>query len=183
MDFLDFDGKDLYFDSSTSTEVDELIHQAALAYPDEQAELYLLRCYFYEPENLSVHVSLYRYYYYKHDYKSALKVAKHTLDVSGKVLGYMGSWKDLNQDELGNGVLVSMGLTRYYLLGLKASAYLLMRLEDLEGAVERLEKVKEMDPVNQFGVKDLLDIAKRRLREIEIEKHEAINIRALSSYR
>ena len=183
MDFLDFDGRDLYFDTPTSNEVEKLIHKASLAYPDKKAEFYLLRCYFYEPENLSVHVALYRYYYYQHDYQSAMKVAERTLEVSGKTLDYMGTWKDLNQDRLGGGVLVSMGLTRYYLLGLKASAYLLMRLGDLEGAIERLEKVKEMDPADKFGVQELIDIAKTRLSDIEIEKYDAENVSALNHYR
>lgn len=183
MDFLDFDGKDLYFDSPTSKEVEELINKASILYPDEKAEQCLLRCYLAEPENLSVHVSLYRYYYYKHDYNSALKVAERTLETAGKSLGYLGNWKDLSQGNLMRGLLVSMGLTRYYLHALKASAYLLMRIDDLEQAVQRLEKVKEMDSENQFGVEELLQIAKRRLREIEIENYDADNVSTLSSYR
>ncbi len=183
MDFLDFDGRDLYFDSRTSEEVEELIHKASVAYPEDEAELYLLRCYFYEPDNLSVHVSLYRYYYYKHDYQSALKVAERTLEVAGKNLGYNESWRELSLARLSGGVMVSMGLTRYYLLGLKASAYLLMRLEDLKGAVERLEKVHEMDPADQFGIKDLLAIAKRRMSDIEIEKRGSGKVSIISNYR
>ena len=183
MDFLDFDGQDLYFDSPVSSEVENLMQQASIAYPDQKSELYLLRCYGYEPENLSVHVSLYRYYYYQHDYKSAFKVAERTLEVSGKLLGYTKGWKELDQVNVGGGVLVSMGLTRYYLLGLKASAYLLMRLDNLEGAVERLEKVKELDPADQFGVQELLDIAKRRLSDIEIENCGAKNVSAINRYR
>ena len=183
MDFLDFDGKDLYFDSPTSKEVEDLINKASILYPDEKAELCLLRCFLAEPENLSVHVSLYRYYYYKHDYVAALKVAERTLESAGKALGYLGNWKDMTEGNLMRGLLVSMGLTRYYMHALKASAYVLMRIDDLQQAVQRLEKVNEMDTENQFGAEELLQIARRRLREIEIENHEADNVSTLSSYR
>ena len=110
-------------------------------------------------------------------------MAERTLETAGKSLGYLGNWKDLSQGNLMRGLLVSMGLTRYYLHALKASAYLLMRIDDLEQAVQRLEKVKEMDSENQFGVEELLQIAKRRLREIEIENYDADNVSTLSSYR
>ncbi len=183
MDFLDFEGRDLYFDSPNSSKVDELIHLSSEAYPDDKAEYYLLRSYFYEPDNLSVLVALYRYYYYQHQYERALNVAERALEVSGKQLGYMVGWEDLNQASLGNGVLVSMGLTRFYLLGLKASAYLLMRLDDLDGAIQRLSKIQELDPADQFGVNDLLAIARRRLNEQEIEKLGSDKVSALQSYR
>ena len=183
MDFLDFDGRDLYFDAPSSEKVDELIQSASEAYPDEEAEFCLLKSYFLEPSSLYVLVAMYRYYYYQHRYEDAMEVAERALDVSGKQLGYIGSWQDLNMDILGSGVFVSMGLTRFYLLGLKASAYILMRLGDMEGAVDRLEKVREVDPSNQFGAQDLLEIAKRRLREIELDRSGIENVSTLSRYR
>lgn len=165
MDFLDFNGGDLYFDSQTNPEIETMIAQAANLYPHEMAEFNLLRCYYFEPSNLNVHVSLYRYYYYKHELDAAWKIIQRTIKVSGQRLGYSKNWYHLDKQDLYNGILVSMGLTRYYLLALKASAYLLMRMGKLNQAVLRLEKVIELDSRDQFGAQALLTIAKEKLNE------------------
>ena len=66
MDLHDFECKDMYFDEPISEEVEVLIDQAAEAYATGNAEQYLLRAYFLSPENLSVLVAMYRYFYYDH---------------------------------------------------------------------------------------------------------------------
>ena len=159
MDFLDFEGQDLYFDEPVSDQVAELIQQAADLYPNAEAEAYLLRSYFLEPQHLTVLVALYRYFYYRHRYQDALLVAERALVLTGERLGLRTEWQQLSMSELGNGILVSMGFTRFYLLVLKASGYLKLRVGDVDDAILRLEKVVELDPRDQFGAGFLLDLA------------------------
>lgn len=161
MDFLDFEGQDLYFDAPLSEEVSELLDMASQAYPGAEAEKYLMRAYFLEPDHLMVHVGLYRFFYYQHRYEDALVIADRSLKVAGEKLGLPVQWQNLMPENLGGGVFVSMGLTRFYVLALKARAYLQLRLQALDEAIDCLEKIKQLDPKDQFGSAFLLKIAKQ----------------------
>lgn len=161
MDFLDFEGQDLYFDAPVSIEVSELLDEAAEAYPNEESEHLLMRSYFLEPNHLMVLVALYRYFYYQHRYEDALIIADRSLQVAASKLDITVEWQELRPEHLGSGVFVSMGLTRFYLLALKARAYLLLRLNNLDEAIECLDKLGELDPNDQFGSSFLLKVAKQ----------------------
>lgn len=161
MDFLDFEGQDLYFDDPLSEEVSELLEMASQVYPSDEAEKYLMRSYFLEPDHLMVHVALYRFFYYQHRYEDALVVADRSLKVAGERLGLPLQWEKLEPENLGGGVFVSMGLTRFYILALKARAYLQLRLNALDEAIYCLEKIQQLDPKDQFGSAFLLKIAKQ----------------------
>ncbi len=163
MDFLDFEGEKLYFDDPVSPEVALLLDQASEAGRGDDAEAPLLRAYFLEPTHLTVLVALYRFYYYKQRYEEALMVADRTLDIAGRQLGLPSDWRHLSMNQLGHGVLVSMGLTRFYLYALKASGFMLLRMSRLTEALERLEKLSEVDPSDQFGAGPLIDLAQSAL--------------------
>jgi len=169
VDFLDFSGEKLYFDDPVSLEVEKLLKRASDFGTSDEAEVSLMRAYFLEPEHLTVLVALYRYFFYKHRYDEALVVADRTLDISAKRLGLRRHWSDMTVAEIGHGVLVSMGLTRFYLFALKASGYMYMRLGDMVSALERLNKVAELDPADQFGSSPLIEIAKRHMAKAEAE--------------
>lgn len=164
MDFLDFEGQDLYFDAPISSEVTELLKQAAECYPEAESETLLMRSYFLEPEHLTVLVALYRYYYYQHRYEDAVLVSDRALKVAGRMLGFRMEWSQLPLSELGGGVMVSMGLIRFYLLALKASGYLMLRIGDFEEASRRLNKLAELDSTDQFGSAFLREMAQKGLR-------------------
>lgn len=165
MDFLDFEGQELYFDAPLSTEVTTLLKQASECYPEIESEALLMRGYFLEPEHLSVLVAMYRYFYYQHRYHDALLVSERAMKVAGRLLEFRVDWRDLRLSEVGNGVMVSMGLLRFYLLALKASGYLLMRVGEFQQAAARLDKLAELDTNDQFGSAFLREIAHRSLKE------------------
>ena len=161
MDFLDFNEDKLYFDEPVSAEVRKLLEQASKDGTSDAAEASLMRAYFLEPEHLIVLVALYRYLYYKHRYDEALMVADRALLASAKQLGLSRGWDEMTVMELGYGVLVSMGLTRFYLHALKASGFMYMRLGDMVSALERLNKIAELDPADQFASSHLIEIANK----------------------
>jgi len=152
-----------------SLEVEKLLKRASDFGTSGAAEASLMRAYFLEPEHLTVLVAMYRYMYYKHRYDEALLVADRTLEISAKRLGIRRHWSEMTVAEIGHGVLVSMGLTRFYLFALKASGYMYMRLGDMVSALERLNKVAELDPADQFGSSTLIEIAKRHMAKTEAE--------------
>ena len=159
MDLLDFEGQDLYFDEHPDARAAGLIDQAAARYGDGEAELPLLQAFLLAPEDLTVLVALYRFYYYQHRLDFALEVAQRVLRVTAYRLGFPLDWRELSMPLLGAGAMRSMGMVRFYLLALKAAGYLLLRLDQLEAGREMLCKVTELDTSDRLGAGALLDVA------------------------
>lgn len=160
MDLMDFDGEGLYFDSEMPEDVSALINMAAENYGHTSSEGYLLRAYFLAPNNLTVLVAMYRYYYYQHKLQDALLVAERALLSSGEQLQMPVDWRQLNERYLGNAVMHSMSLLRFYMLSLKGAGYLMLRLGKIDEGVAMLEKVIDMDPHDRLGTKGLLEVVK-----------------------
>lgn len=171
MDFLDFENHDLYFDEPLSADDETLLIKAANAYPDKVSEEILLDLLERLPTNLTIIVALYRFYYYQHRYHEALSIADAALKVSASMMDLQVGWENLTENHLGKGVFVSMGLIRFYMLGLKASAYLLLRVGEIEQAYARLKKIIELDPTNQFGADFLFKMAEKELSVKYARRH------------
>lgn len=164
-DLLELGDEDLYFDEPGLPEADALIAQAARDYGQAAAEPSLLRAYFLAPEQLSVLVALYRYYFYQHRMEDALVVADRVLDVTARRLHLVGGWSSIGRVALGEAVMRSMGLLRFHLLALKGSAVILLRLDRIDEARARLEKIAEVDARDGLGVLPLLAIIAERQQE------------------
>ncbi len=157
MDLLDFSGEDMYFDEPVSPDVEGLLMDAARRYGEDAAELSLLQAYFLEPNHLTVLVALYRYFYYRHRYREALITAERAIAITAARLDLPARWQDLSEADLGRSALVSMTLTRFLLLALKGSGYLLMRLgesADGTGAVREDRRGRHQRPARHQGVAD-----------------------------
>lgn len=159
VDLLDFSESTLYFDEPMAEMASKLIDQAAREYGENDVEPLLLEAYKVAPEHLTVLVALYRYYYYQHRLEDALKIADQALAVSGKRLSFPADWNRLNNDHIGAGALVSMGMVRFYLLALKAAGYLNLRLFNWESALDMLTKVSELDEADRLGAAGLVELA------------------------
>ncbi len=168
MDLLDFHGEQMYFDQPVDPEVAELLAQAAHEYGDDDAESHLLRAYFLAPEDLSVLVALYRYFYYRHRYADALIVAERAIALTADRLGVDRDWRRLDTEALGHAVLASMTLTRFLLLALKGAGYLKLRLGEIAAGLECFEKVDALDDSDRLGIHDLLTIARAKLAEEQV---------------
>lgn len=163
MDLLDFEAKELYFDTPLPAHVEQLIEQASKNYGEGDAELPLLQAYLFEPEHLTVLVALYRFFYYQHRYLETLVIAERSLKIVGRQLNFPDDWADLTADHL-VAVNDSMTLARFYLLALKGAAYVCLRLEDFDRGQAMIEKVVELDPEDRLNgsvLKNVLDEANR----------------------
>ncbi|MBK1695277.1 hypothetical protein CKO09_11100 [Chromatium weissei] len=170
MDFFDFSAEALYFDEPVSPAVDALLHAAAAQYGEANAELPLLRAYFYEPEHLTVLVALYRYFYYQQRYEDALRVADQAIAISLARLNLPPRWQELTELEVAQAAAQSMTLTRFLLLALKGASYLLLRLGDAKNALARLEKLAELDTKQRLGITELLALARSAVAEAVVEQ-------------
>lgn len=174
MDFLDFDDHSLYFDEVLTDEQMAQMQRASECYPAPEAEQLLDSLYEQKPDSLMVIVALYRFYYYQHRYEDALKIAEQAIAMSAKLMGMAMSWENVNEQYLGQGDFVTMGLIRFYMLALKGSAYLLMRLGRIDQALPRLNKIVELDPSDQFGAAFLLRMAEKEQVNQRTEEHNNI---------
>lgn len=161
MDLLDLKGQKLYFEEPVPENVQKLLMQAAACYGDAEAERLLLLAFLHAPENLTVLVAMYRSFYYQHRIDEARQVARHAQKVAAQRLGLPQQWHRVNLAELSHAVLISMGLVRFYLLTLKAEAYLDLRVGEVDEGRSKLEKVVELDARDHFGAAALLDVINR----------------------
>lgn len=165
MDLLDFTVEELYFDKPLPDEVAQMLDAASELYGSEKAEQKLLAAYFLEPENFTVLVALYRYYYYQHRYQDAMLVAERTLVITASMLGINRDWRCFSAMDLAYGVQHSMALMRFYLYALKGAGYLSLRMNDFEGARERFQKIVDVDTSERIGATPLLELAIEALEE------------------
>ena len=159
MDLQDFEGQDMYFDMPMPATVERLIAEASESYGSGGAEAKLLRAYVLAPKNLSLLVAMYRFYYYQHRWQDALHIADLAMQASAEMLGINTPWRQLMPAHLGTPAMRSMGLLRFYFLALKGSGYLCLRMDDREAAIERLQKVVQLDPQDRLGAGFLLKMA------------------------
>jgi tetratricopeptide (TPR) repeat protein len=156
MDLQDFEGQLLYFDEPMAAEVEQLLKHAAENYGEGLAENSLLKAFFMAPENLSVLVALYRFYYYQHRYPEAINIAWRAMAVIAPQIEFPAEWRAISMIDLANGVLHSFTMVRFYLLALKGAAYLQLRLGNIRDGVDMLNKVIELDDNDRLGARVLL---------------------------
>lgn len=177
MDMLDIENNALYFEEPLKPKAQECIDKAAEAYAPapnsssdaqttddmSKAEQLLMRAFLLEPEHPLVLVALYRFFYYQHRLEDALIIAERVLNVFAQRLDWPLDWRELSPEHLGDDAANRMNLIRFYLLALKGAGVLQLRLGETKEAIERLEKVAELDEKDRLGVKFLLEVAERAL--------------------
>ncbi len=155
MDLLDFGAEQLYFEETIHPQAEQWLKEAAQNYGEEVAEVLLLRSFFYEPDNLTVLVALYRFFFYQHRYEDALQVARRALLLTGQRMGFPSDWQALKESDLQD---KPMTLIRFYLMALKGAGYLHLRVGQLDIGRAMLDKVIELDPVDRLGATVLKNV-------------------------
>jgi len=164
MDLMDINSDELYFDQALPESVEDLIRRASEAYSEPEAEQMLMQAYRILPDHLSVHVALYRYYYYKHRLPEALTIAEITIEASARKLGFIKCWREATLDGL-KADESNMAMVRYYLLALKGAGFICPRLGRHSEGILRLQKVLEMDAQDRLGAGAILEVIKHDQQE------------------
>lgn len=165
MDFLDFEAEELYFDELLSDEVRGYLDTAADTYGEPSAEQALLQANRLQPEHPMVMVALYRFFYYQHQLDRALDIAERVLAVFSQRLQLPVNWRKLSIEDVETIDKSAMTMLRFYLLALKGAGYLELRLGSYESALERLQKVADVDVKDRLGARALLDVARFSLNK------------------
>ncbi len=158
MDLLDFSECKLYFEDPLPAAAEALVAEASREYGSPGAELALLRAHLLAPDNLTVLVGIYRYYFYQHRLEDALQVAERAMQLSGRQLGLPADWALLDERRLAAAAAASFGLLRFYLLALKAASVVLLRLGRIADSRPRLIKLAGLDSRDQLGAAKLLEV-------------------------
>lgn len=158
MDLLDFSDCKLYFEDPLPAGAEALIARASSEYGDPEAEMSLLKAHLLAPDNLTVLVGLYRYYFYQHRLDDALQVAERAMQLSGRLLGLPADWAQIDEPRLANAAANSFGMLRFYLLALKAASVVLLRLGRIGDSRARLSKLATLDSRDQLGAAKLLEV-------------------------
>jgi hypothetical protein len=158
MELQDFSGDMLGFDEPLTQDVELLLLRAVHAEVPKQNEALLLRALAVKPDNLRVLTALYRFYYHQHRLPQALEVSRQVMAVVARRLGFPARWQELTANHVANGVMVSIGLVRFFLTALKAAGYICLRCGQAEQGVAMLEKVVAMDSADRLGAKSLLEM-------------------------
>lgn len=164
MDLQDFNVDTLYFENTDNATVAQLLSQATdllqgdLESPSyRSAETKLLQAYQYAPDNLSVLIRLYRFYFYQHRHEDALFIAQQLLASVAPRIDFPAHWRNLRSAHLAQGVMTSIGFVRFYLLTLKGAGHLQLHLGEHAEGIAMLRKVVEMDSADRLGARQLLE--------------------------
>jgi hypothetical protein len=171
MELQDFTANNFYFDDTVDPEINALLAESALNPLAAETELYLLRAHFIDSKDLHVIVALYAYFLQHQRWQDAFMAANKALKLSAKRLYLPTDWRQLTRLHIGQGVLISMVLTRFYLLAHKACATLELELGQVEEGYKRLKKLQELDSADRLALADLVHQAQDLYSEFYIIKH------------
>jgi len=94
-------------------------------------------------------------------------IAERTLEDAGIKLGFFSHWQEATLPRL-KASESNMAMVRYYLLALKGSGFLCLRMGRKTEGVMRLKKVADMDAEDRLGVRAILQVVEQVEREEEI---------------
>jgi tetratricopeptide (TPR) repeat protein len=161
MDLLQFDARDLYFETEDSEDVQKLIRSASELYGSGAAELPLLQAYLRAPESLNVLVALNRFYYYQHRLAEALLIAEKALSLIRRGLDLPEDWRQLEMQHISAAPKERLTRIRLYLFTLKSIGFLHLRMKNLALSRGIFERLVMLDGNDRIGAKALLELVKR----------------------
>jgi tetratricopeptide (TPR) repeat protein len=161
MDLLQFDARDLYFETEDSEDVQNLVRSASELYGSGSAELPLLQAYLRAPESLNVLVALNRFYYYQHRLAEALLIAEKALALIRRDVGFPEDWRQLETQHISAAPRERLTRIRLYLFTLKSIGFLHMRMKNLALSRGIFERLVMLDDKDRIGAKALLELVVR----------------------
>ncbi|MDD1612467.1 MAG: hypothetical protein LUQ57_04930 [Methylococcaceae bacterium] len=166
MDLLQFDARELYFETAEPEDVQNLIRTASEFYGGGSAELPLLQAYLRAPESLNVLVALNRFYYYQHRLDEALLIAEKALVLIRHGLDFPEDWRQLEKEHISEAPKDLLTRIRLYLFTLKSIGFLHLRMRNMALSRGIFEKLVELDDKDRIGAKALLDLVERSQRPV-----------------
>lgn len=157
-DIRSIDGRPAYFSEDTPPEVARLLARAALISDPRSRAGLLDETLAKYPWALDAHIALYKLYFRTGRHREAERAAWHALLEAARQGGFSRNYRLLSPesaDWLGDG-----SVSRLYLFSLKALGVIRLRRGRVALARLALEKVLELDPEDELGAGNFLNIAR-----------------------
>lgn len=133
----------------------------------QRAEELLLSARKLMPDRLEITVALYKMYAYTNRHPEALALIHEALEQSAKRSGFPAAWQSLDRDSAD--WHEATGNERFYLYSMKAQGFVLLRMGKVDEAAAVLQKLEELDPLDQVGGSVVRQMAERLLEQEEEE--------------
>ncbi len=148
-------------DADIPDDIRAILGDAEAAYSDpHRADQAICEAVDHAPDNLSVRIAAYTFYFYVKRYADAIGHAEACLTIAAKALGQPADWRRVNTETAD---FSGFGRPqRVYLKSLVAIGYCKARLGDLEGGEAILRAVARFDPQDHVGAGRLADVIARR---------------------
>lgn len=157
---------DLCFGHGLPVNIKLLLQRATRAYEDTAlAESLLMQARQLAPDALEVCIALYKFYFYKYRLAEAEAVALQTLTRAAELGGFDPDWNvlDIHSADWSE----PLGPERAYLFTLKALAFINLRLERMEESKAILDKLDQLDPMDQVGASVIRALAVRMEEDLD----------------
>lgn len=155
---------DLCFGHGLPVDIKLLLQRATRAYEDTPlAESLLMQARQLAPDALEVCIALYKFYFYKFRLAEAEAIALQTLTRAAELGNFAPDWSQL--DIHSASWSEPLGVERAYLFTLKALAFINLRLERIDESRAILDKLAELDPLDQVGGSVIRALAERMEEE------------------
>jgi len=157
---------DLCFGHGLPVDIKLLLQRATRAYEDTPvAESLLMQARQLAPDALEVGIALYKFYFYKYRLAEAEATAQQTLSRAAHLGGFDSDWTQL--DIHSAAWSEPFGAERAYLFTLKALAFINLRLERMDQSKAILDKLNELDPMDQVGGSVIRALAERMEEDLD----------------
>lgn len=157
---------DLCFGHGLPVDIKLLLQRATRAYENTQlAESLLMQARQLAPDALEVCIALYKFYFYKYRLAEAESVALQTLTRAAELGEFEPDWNILNIHSAAWSE--ALGPERAYLFTLKALAFINLRLQRMSEARSILNKLDELDPMDQVGGSVIRALAVRMEEDLD----------------
>ena len=153
------------FGTNIPSEINVCLQQAVASYADsDTAERLLWQAQRIDPDQLETYVALYKFYFYKNRLEEAQAVVMQSLSKSAELGGFTADWNLLTPASVNWFSLDNP--SRLYLYALKALSFIRLRHNDVQGAENILNKLRELDPTDQVGG-SVLERLMEAVREVD----------------
>lgn len=152
-----FDGGRDFFSAHAPSGLKFLLHSATQSQSAPQTEKLLLEARSRWPHEPDAHVALYKFYFITVRYADAERAVWQSLREAAKSGGFTSNYRRVNSHTAN--WKAPDGATRWYLFNLKALGVIRLRRMHALAAQRVLNKLLELDPVDEIGGGAFLQIA------------------------
>ncbi len=156
-------GDTCYFSDNTPRPVLIALNEITSDLSAESKEKKLLALISDWPNQLDIHIALYKLYFRTGRYTEAERQVWKTLNEAARQAGFSSRYNQLKPDTAD--WLGDHSIARLYLFSLKALGVIRLRRNKIKPAISVLSKLLELDPQDEIGGRNFLDIAESVLEQ------------------